>query len=236
MSAPAARGRRLLIAATSCADAEAALPFAAPLLGAGPRRLAGLMVDEGTAALAVSAAQRLVLPGGALRALPDAEAARFWARGEARGFRDRLAALAGKLGADWSFDTAAGDMVAGACAALGREDLLLLGHRPLGPVPGRVLLIAGGRSAMPRTLAAALARARSTEVREPSAAGTAADLLARLDRSRAAAVVVDTRSAPFRDAAALRLVFAAARCPVLVLGGGRIDDAGRHGTRQEASA
>jgi len=224
MSAPAPGGRRLVIAATSCADAESALAFASPLLTEGPRRLAGVMFDEGMAALAVSPAQRLVSVGGGLRALPDAKAARLWSRGEARGFRESLAALAEGLAAEWSFETAAGDMVAGACAALGRDDLLLLGHRPLWRMTGPVLLIgSGGGADASRALAAALARARSTTVAEVPAAGPA-ETLGRLERSHAAAVVVDTAAGPFRDAAALRMLFAAARCPVAVLGGGRMQD------------
>lgn len=61
----------------------------------------------------------------------------------------------------------------------------------------------------------------------PSASGdhqwfpTESELLARISRMNAAAVVLDLQAGPFHSHDQLRQLLAAARCPVLVLGAGQ---------------
>ena len=84
-----------------------------------------------------------------------------------------------------------------------------------------LLLEAEGKpSEAARSLADAMARSVSTVVETLTA--EPAVLVDLVDRRYASAVVVDLGTGPFRNEEDLRRLFAAARCPVAVLGAERL--------------
>lgn len=225
MSAPTQSEERLLIAASSFADAEAALKLARILARNKPIAFAGIFIDENPSEIALGASQRMVTLHGAMIAVPSPQQARLMARSESQAFRRLLSETAQGVSATWSFTETTGELVTGVCASARQVDVVLCGHRPLRRETGRVLLIAGPDTpAGPaRALADALAREIGTDVVELGQdAVSKSDILLRADRAYASAVVADFASGPLTTETDLRRLIAAARCPVAVLGAGRL--------------
>lgn len=226
MSAPAPGAHRLLIAAASLADAEAAAGLARSILDVAPARPTGLLIETAFASLATGARHRVVADSGSLLGIPSADQSRHIRQGEVRALRRLIAGLAAGRSTDWACDTIEGDLVACACAASAGDDILLLCRRPVLRLRGPVLLLggAGASAETPRALAAAVARACSTAVTEIalSAQSDLAQVFATIDRTRLAAIVADFTTAPLGGLGDLQRLVAAARCPVAVLGAGRI--------------
>jgi len=205
---------RLLIAASSYSDAQAALRLA-ERLGAGlASDLLGLMVEETEALdLAQLPGRQLVTHSGRMRPPPAPEALRRMLDREARAFEQGLARLAEAQMLRWSFRREGGELVRGVLAALqgGQGDLLILGRGMMRGPAGCILALGpegGAAAGLAQQLGAALGLPVEV-LREPDPA--------RLARRRAAAVVVDPESAGLSDPAALRALLVAARCPVLLL-------------------
>ena len=226
MTGPAQSARRLMVAAGTYCDAEAALALVGPLLELLPMQLAGLYAEERLDDLALVKDQRVVSASGTLVELPPRDRARGVAAGEARAFRKSLAKTAATRAAQWSFEAASGDLIARVCASVTGDDVLLLGHRPILRPRGPVLHIGSikDKGTEARHVAEAMARALSTAVKDVLAAenDSPLDALRRVDRSHAAMVVADFRAGPLSSEAELRRLLNAARCPVTVFGAATI--------------
>ena len=218
--------RRLLIAASSFSDAEAALPLVTPLLEFTPAHLAGLLSGNEVADLVLMEGQQIVSSRGSLFSVPSQSQSRGFGAGDARAFKKLLAKVAGARSVSWTFEAGKSDLIASVCATATIDDIVLLGHRPISRFHGRVLLIGQERTqtGAARSMAEALARALATVVTEihPDDREAVESILARVDQSHASLVVADFKTGPLRSEADLRLLFGAARCPVAVLGAGAI--------------
>ena len=228
MTDEAPKERRLVIAAGSLSDAEAALVLARAILEWSPARAMGLMIDTEIAGFVMNQGHRIVSTRGTLLRIPSREQARRIARSEARAFEARLAELAAARSEGWTCELSEGEFVSRACAAIEEGDILLLGQRPMLRHRGSVLLVGPGPDVpvpeTARSLAEVLARACATVVSalQAGATGEEDDIVARIGRSHAAAVVVDLAAGPLTSEDDLRRLLAAARCPVAVLGGSRV--------------
>jgi hypothetical protein len=224
MTAP--RTRRLLIAASSLADAEVAVEMARPILEWAAASPGALFVETDFVRFATGSVHGIVTAGGDLRPLPSAELARRMARRDAREIERRLAALASGAGPAVACEMAVGDLVSMACAATLDEDILLLGRRPVARRGGDVFFLGGpGPADAPgRALAGLLARLFSARLIEgPLDVLRDEEGLSRLlTQGRASVIVVDAGVGSDIDAADLRRLFAVARSPVAVIGASRI--------------
>lgn len=234
MTAPRSGHRRILVGAGSYADARAALAILDRLSDFGITDIGGLFLeDSGMMEAAASRMSALVSPRGTIRGAPSHQALRLMWQSDARAFRERLMQLAARRALRWSFERQPGEPVAGLCGAAQSWDWLLIGHLPSGAHAGRVVGIAPAREGGDGVaqLTEALAHSlRSGAVLIPDSTSEA-EILARLEHLHAAAVVVDAASGPFRTAAQIRALLAAARCPVLVLGAARIPTLVEHNTQ-----
>ena len=222
MTGSVARERKLLIASESLGGAEAALACCRTLFEVFRARPTGLIIEPDDAALPTGPGRRLVSFSGVLLALPSPDRLRRIARGDADRLRLRLSGVAAELKTDWACEMSKGELVSAACARIGETDILVLGQRPMRAPRGRVLLLEaeGKPSEAARGLADAMARSVSTVVETLTAEPAA--LVELVDRRYASAVVVDLGTGPFRNEEDLRRLFAAARCPVAVLGAERL--------------
>lgn len=220
MSAGDARTRKLLLAAASLADAEAALVLCRAILELSPAKPTGLIIVSESAGIWAGRTHRIVTTSGALLAVPSLEQAQRIARSDVRALEARLAELAAALSTDWACGLSSGELVREAFAAIEGNDILVLGQRPMLRQRGKVLLLGPDASPAARALAEALARATGTvvEIIEPGGE----DAVARVDRSHAGAVVVDCETFAVESEEELGRLVAAARCPVAVLGGSRV--------------
>ncbi len=234
MTAPGSRHKRILVGAGSFADARAALAILDRLAGFGISDIGGLFLeDTGVMEATASRMSGLVSPRGTIRVVPSRQHLRLMWQSDARAFRDRLMQLAARRALRWSFERLPGDPVAGLCGAAQSWDWLLIGHPPSGVHTGKVVGIAhaeeGGDGV--GQLAEGLAQSLRTGVELIPDSRPEAEILARLERVHAAAVVVDAAGGPFRTAAQIRALLSAARCPVLVLGAARIPSLVEHSTQ-----
>ncbi|MBP0480902.1 hypothetical protein [Sagittula salina] len=226
--------RNLVIAAESLGGAEAALACCRAILEVFRARPTGLIIEPDAAALQIGPGHRLVSSSGALIAFPSQNRLRRIAKADADQFRRRLSSVASEMKTDWACELKTGELVSAACAKIGEADILVLGQRPMQARRGKVLLLEaeGGASEASHSLAQTMARGVSTAVlplraerqTEPAA------LVDLVDRHYASAVVVDLGDGPFRSEDDLRQLFAAARCPLAVLGAGRL----RHDKGEDA--
>lgn len=214
---PRVQGLRVLIGAESSMDAEAALRLVERLADSDVSELGGLMLRlSDITAVPRLARQRLVTPSGHLEPAPDAGAAARWPAREAAAFRKRLIAIARNR--KWVFEAQPGDMrrIVGLTETW---DAVIVGCRLMHRLPGRVVLVSGPGGAAPQTarFTAEIARSMHTEI-TPMPRDD--DLPARLARQSVTAVIVDLGGSPAPDPAFLTAVIDAARCPVILTGGG----------------
>ena len=119
------------------------------------------------------------------------------------------------------------------CGAAQSWDWLLIGHLPSGRHSGKVVGIAhedGGPDGV-ADLTGALAQSLRTPAELIPDTTPEADILLRVGRLHAAAVVIDAATGPFRTAGQIRALLDVARCPVLVLGAGRLPGLVEHSTQ-----
>ncbi len=223
---------RLLIGASSFADARAAIDLARRLDDRLAAELGGVLLEEEMIAeLLGRSGQRVVTQSGSLVSAPSPERLRARIDGDVRAFRAALRDLAALHRRNWSFEHRRGELIAGLCEAAAGWDILLLGHAARPAPRGQVVLIEPPAGAPETALDVArdVARALHAQVvtlaldgdTGAEAALTWADeteLLRWLSRARAAAVVVDVEAGPFHRQAQLRQLVEVARCPVVVLG------------------
>ena len=226
MSAAGRKGRKLIIAAESLGGADAALTLCRAILDWASATPSGLIVEPEGTAIWTGRDPKLVSTRGTLLAAPTLDGLKRMAKGDATELAARLSNLARALNMEWDCNLAAGELVSAACAALAEEDILLLGQRPMFRSRSRVLLLGGqeGASKTSRDLAEVLARASRTTVTVllPDALADDDAIVARVDRTHAAAVVVDLDAGPVTGEDSLRRLYMAARCPVVALGAARI--------------
>ncbi len=235
MTAPPRPSRRLLIGAGSFADAQTAFQLAERFAEEMAEELGGMLVEETfLTEIAGLPKQRIITSSGALIGAPSPTQFRTLMAGDAKAFRKALSAIARSR--KWSFEQRRGELICGLCEAASGWDLLLLGHRQMHRLTGQVLLIrpplAASQEAVHlatklavalRTRSVALALGAAEPLQEPGIPNTEAfesegELLKRMGRIHASAVVLDLGVGPLRTYDQLRMVLAAARCPVLVLG------------------
>ncbi len=225
--------RRILIAATSFADARAAFAIADRLAESLASKLGGVLLqDTAINELVASPGQRVITESGEVLAAPSAARLRSIFESDVKAFRQALDELASLRSLAWSFESREGEPIAGFFETAAEWDILLLGQRSRSPGRGRIVLVAPetGVSAdldeVARDLAAKM-RADLVTVALGDA-GPADDtafswadeteLLRWISRVRAALVIVDLAKGPFRTPGQLRELFEVARCPVLVAG------------------
>lgn len=229
MSPPRRSPRRILVGAVSFADARPALELMNQLAARTRFVVGGLLVEEPIFGdLPRLARQRVVSPGGTLLATPTVEQARRMMESDARDFARALAALSHD---GEPLQRRQGELALAMWEAAAGWDALVLGHRMLHGLRGRVVLIApptGAGSAAPAQ-AEALASALHTSVAVLALGDEPADLpaehftsqealLHRVARMHCAAIVLDRTAGPITTVDQLRALTAAARCPVVVLG------------------
>ncbi len=235
MTKPPEPQLRLLIGASSYVDARPALQLAERLAETLAGDLGGLLIEDIIVAEVIDMPrQRVVTSSGTLVMAPTRQQVRNLTESDARAFRESLSGLAQNKARKWSFERGHGDLVSGLCAAATGWDILLLGHREIHRQAGKVVLIAPPAAAPQRAteLATHLSRALQTDLIalsvDPADTGTGAQhdggfatdsaMLAYIDRTNAAAVVLDLSAGPLHSHDQLRQLLAVARCPVLVLG------------------
>ena len=215
------RKRKLVIAAESLGGAEAALAFCSSVLEWTPAKPTGLIIEPEDSNLWTHSGQ-LVSATGAVLTIPPLERLQRIARSDAKALSARLANLAMTYDTEWTCEAIEGDLVTKACALIADDDILLLGQRPIVPRPGKVLLLEPNNEPSDASLglAGAMAQASATSVSlmRQQDSSDKDDLVARVDHSYVGAVVVDLAAGPIHGESDLRRLFAAARCPVAVLG------------------
>ncbi len=229
--------RRVLIGASSYADARAGLHLADVMADMLAESIGGLMLEEEhVTELIARPGQRVVSRRGQLIPAPSREELAALHDRDERAFRAALAALSKARALHYSFERRQGELVAGLLNVAENWDMLVIGHGDGHLTPstrGRVVLIAPpeGATSEAAALAARLAQGlRAHLVTGYPADGSAAphapdfrwqnlpELMHRIARLSADAVVLDLAAGPISSSDALRALVDAARCPVLVLG------------------
>ena len=220
---------RITIAASSFADASAGVRLAALLSSRLEADLQGIFIEEEEQiALFGSPAARIVTAAGANLALPSPQELHAALKRDALAFEREIARVAARHARSWSFRTLQGRLVAQLGKLLGTTDIVLLGQRPLHRLRGPVIRLDGGsRPTIAANLAADLGAplidvvvaAPGTKANDKAltAASTEAALNL-IGRTSASAIVVDTRSGPFRTPEQIRDLLEVARCPVILVG------------------
>ena len=242
------RHTRILIGAGSFPDAVAALEIARRLSRHMRSQLGGLLIEEGNVTTVCQLPnQRVISASGAFIMAPSGAQVRTLNRADARAFRQMLADVAKEPSMHWTFEQQSGDLIE--CSInVGRTwDMLILGHREIHPVPGKVVFL-GTTSAQADAaleLATTLADNLGTgllvfSIGHSPIRGLHGHLkefpdldavLSRLARTNVQAVVIDLKRGPVRTKNQLREVVRLARCPVVVLGASSIDPALEHSTQ-----
>jgi hypothetical protein len=233
MTLPSKSPQRLLIGAGCFADAQAALQLAEQIAGSLAGDLGGLLVEETIFTEVVDLpGQRVVTSSGTLVVAPSRQQVRTLIESDAKAFRDTLSGLAQSKACKWSFERRRGDLIGGLCAAAVGWDILILGHRETHRQAGKVVLITPPAFAQQSAVGFAEDLAKvlqvdldvvslgivDTSVQQGGPRSSEDALLARVNRTNAAAVVLDLSAGPLHTHDQLRHLLAVARCPVLVLG------------------
>lgn len=233
MTAPEQDSTRILIGASSFADAAVALRLIEQIMRDLRPHLGGILVDE-TAALAMCAMpdQRVISASGQVVLAPNPAQFSTLIDADARAFRNALARLAGIAGETWTFQREIGDLIETGLDTSAAVDILVFAHRQIHPVAGKIVVLSSSATAdsdavaMSRLLARHLSADHivMTIGRPDTRAAAPQDhfdtleaALARLTRINAQAVFVDLAHGPVRTTAALRRLLDVARCPVFVL-------------------
>ena len=232
------RGPRILVGASSFADASAALRLVDRLAVAFCAGLGGVLVEEvNTLAICQIQNKRIVLANGTTMLAPSQSQVRTLLDADARAFRQSLARTAKATGADWVFAQEAGDLVNTALRTAAGWDILVIGYRHVHAINGKIILLETSSSASVEMGEAAklLSRQFSVdqvvfsvnhgEVGKDSVRSSGTSHFATLDeamralaRTNAQAVLVDLSRGPVRNADDLARLLEVARCPLIVFG------------------
>ena len=224
---------RILIGASSFADAIAALQILGRLTVDVGATLGGLLIEESEAlALCHIPNQRVISPSGALAIAPSPTQLRTMIEADAKAFRRSLAQISDPVGARWTFEQSMGDLVQTLLQASQNWDIIIIGHRSIHPVGGKIALLTSSTSEEDALISfsAKLAQRLSAEriifsvgqiagkVTNQLALPTLQRALAELAKTNAQAVLVDLANGPICNATELRQLLEVARCPVFVFG------------------
>lgn len=217
-----ATGRKihLLIGAGSFTDAKPAFLVAEALMGAGIGDVSGILVEEEQDFEALPAHARCVItPSGTVCTTPPPAERRMLLESDAKAFRDNLIRLAENAPSNWRFERQKGESVSRLMYMKQAWDLLVIGHRTIGHQTGSVLaLLSEGETAgNVRELSQRLSMGLRTAVLEVGKDLSASEVIKTVNKTRAAAIVIDAASDLFHDKAQFRRLIEAARCPVLVV-------------------
>lgn len=228
---------RLLIGANTFEDANAALALLAHVLRHSNLKLGGVLIEDSTAFdVCRLAHQRVITSRGSLGLVPSPEKLRHLINADARAFQLSLSRIAEQANTSWTFERDIGDLVSKSLKLAAAWDILVVAHRNLHPVVGKVVVLdrAGSAETDMAKFADLLAANLNTErvtlaVKEPVSMPSegkadkpevdAINLaLARLARMNAQAVLVDLSRGPVCSFKELRRLLDVARCPVFVFG------------------
>ncbi|MHC0053070.1 hypothetical protein [Actibacterium sp. D379-3] len=139
MTAPATAPGRVILGATSFADADSAIAVAVALAHDSESELVGLLIEEET--ILACAAGRGALAGGAVPLSVERMLAAY--RRDALAFQARIAEAAQGRALRWSFTQRRGRVLPLLSELAGQGDLVLLGHRRAPFQAGAVVAVPG---------------------------------------------------------------------------------------------
>jgi hypothetical protein len=224
---------RILIGASSFADADAALSIVERLTETVCARLGGVLVEEETLEICQMPNQRVIQPSGTITLPPNTAQLRTLMQADARAFRKSLARTARPRGTEWVFAHERGDLVHASLLVAASWDVLVLGYRQVHKRRGTIIVFGthgtgiSAMDAIARRLSDHLHTERIyfevNDVPEPVAARDVRfdildDSLKALTHMNAEAVLVDLQQGAVRTQSDLARVLEAARCPVIVFG------------------
>lgn len=222
---------RIVIGASSFADASAALHLIEQVIRELRPNLGGLLVEE-TAweTLCDLPKQRVISDSGQMIVAPTRAQVSTLIEADARAFRTSLAKLAALVDAPWTFQRDVGDLVRTSLETGMASDILVFAHRHIHPVAGQVVLLSSSVAAKNVTmLSQSLARRLRTRHLAMVVGGTEGakadqaerfetldDALSRLAKVNTQAVFLDLAHGPVQSPGQLRQLLDAARCPAFV--------------------
>lgn len=238
MNHPAASGTRILVGASSFVDARAALHLLSRLVDRLRPSIGGVLVEDTTSlAICTLPNQRIVTSSGTVALAPTISQIRTLIEADARAFKQSLAQLAGDAGAPWTFERDAGDLIQTGLHMARSWDILVLAHRNVHPVAGKVVLLESSSSAdspmaeMSKLLSAHLSAesvvltvnkttpgASDDKTSYNQSYATLDEALGQLARLNAQAVLVDLSLGPIQTSEELHRLIEVARCPVFIFG------------------
>jgi hypothetical protein len=209
---------RIVVAASSFADASSGVRLAALLSARIEADLQGVFIEGETGDLFRSPAARIVSTTGALLALPSPEEMRATLKREAHAFESEIARIAQSHARPWSFRTIQGRLFGRLDDLLQARDILLLGHRPLLRLRGPVVRL--GKTGHPDIAAGLAADLGVPLVTVPVTDDRTEqeETLEMIGRTSATAIVIDTEAGPLRTPEQIEALLEAARCPVILVG------------------
>ena len=246
MTAPPRAETRILIGAGSFADATAALKILGRLAGGVNVAFGGLLIeDRDMLNICQIPNQRVVSASGTLVFAPSPAQLRTVLEADAKAFQRSLAEVAGLAGAAWSFEHSIGDLVQQSLTASAGWDIVVVGHRSVHPMRGKIVslraapVVDDALEAFSDQLAKALAADHlvfsvGDQPDGPPRSHAFADLdgaLAALARMNVQAVLLDLAHGPVRTPDQLRQVLEVARCPLFVFGAAGSGDQLEHSTQ-----
>ncbi|WP_294606597.1 hypothetical protein [uncultured Roseovarius sp.] len=239
---------RILIGASSFADAQAALRIARNMLAGPTGQLGGLLIeDETLRSICHCPNQRVISASGTLIYLPSPTQIRTMMNADAQAFRRRLAEIAAPSTSRWTFEQGAGDLVESSLKSGQDWDILIFGYRALHPVPGKIVVFENTTTA--HTEAVAMGEVLADQFKAqtvvyrigadtpPQAEQgqiaarhfvTLQAALAQLARINAQAVVIDLARGPVRSSDQVKALLNASRCPIVILNSSSAEPALEH--------
>lgn len=242
MTKPAPQDTGILIGASSYVDAAEALRLISSLTGEWRPRLGGLFIEEAQiAALCCMPNQRVVTTSGALAVAPSLAQIKTIMEADARAFRTALAGIAEGAGLPWSFEREMGDLLEMGLQMAVSWDILVLAHRSINAVTGKVVVLEPAARPSPRAEALGDTMARQLgaervifpmpQESHEIGSGSLTQTLRALEKVNAQALVIDASDTGLSGADDLRRLTDAARCPVFVIGLAKTERSLLHNTQ-----
>ena len=246
MTVPPRTETRILIGAGSFADATAALKIVGRLAGGVNVTFGGLLIeDRDTLDICHIPNQRVVSAGGSLVCAPSPSQLRTLLEADAKAFRRSLAEVAGPVGAAWTFEQSIGDLVQQSLTASAGWDIIVVGHRTVHPMRGKIVSLKAATSAddaldafsdrLANTLSAEHLVFSVGDISDRShntfAFATLEEALITLARINVQAVLLDLSHGPVRTPDQLRRLLEVSRCPLFVFGAAASGEQLEHSTQ-----
>ena len=243
-------GLRILVGAGCFVDAAAALRIVARLPDGSLAGLGGVLVEESDMlATCQIPRQRVVSASGVTATAPSLAQVRALLKADAKAFQQSLARTADPTGAGWVFAQDSGELVGTALRAAKDWDVLVIGHRKVHRIPGKIVSLESPHtlpdavSEVSDRLAKRLSADRIVFSVEPAGGEMTAPqssdrfrfetldrAIEALARMNAQAVLLDLARGPVRTPADLARLLEAARCPLVVFGASGMNAMLEHST------